>query len=115
MFFSGFLMAYTYKEVDSIDKYKQLVRKKIVKFLPPYFLFSLLFFGLEFIVGEVQKENLFEELKYLLFTPSKSPAGFLWYIYVLFQYYALLPLLMRIAKEKRFFSTGHFNTYAFLY
>ncbi len=99
MFLSGFLMAYTYKEINSIAAYKRLIKNKISKFLPPYFLFAFLFLGLEFLVGNYQGKELYQKVAYIFVTPSKSPAGFIWYVFVLFQYYLVSPLLMKIVKK----------------
>ncbi|WP_353779879.1 acyltransferase family protein [Winogradskyella sp. 3972H.M.0a.05] len=100
MFLSGFLMSYTYKPLISSEDYKRFIKKKAIKFLPPYILFSIIFIVLEGVLNRSTREGILQDFIDMLLYPSKSPAGFLWYIYVLFQFYIILPLLMKLANNK---------------
>jgi fucose 4-O-acetylase-like acetyltransferase len=99
MFFSGFLMSYTYKNNENLSSYNHYIEKRVGKFFPAYLLFSLLFVALEFIQGGQSLSNLKLDLIDVLIYPSKAPAGFLWYIYVLFQFYLIFPVLKRLVKK----------------
>nr|WP_321231919.1 acyltransferase family protein [uncultured Psychroserpens sp.] len=102
MFFSGFLMSYTYKKVNSIEEYKSYILKKASKFLPAYLVFSLIFLGFEFVSGDYSSQKLKLDFIDILVYPSKAPAGFLWYIYVLFQFYLIFPLLEKMVSKNVF-------------
>lgn len=99
MFFSGFLMALSYKPIHNKTEYLSFISKKARKFIPAYLLFSVLFLVLETLRIGFTTEQLKTDVTDILFSPSKAPAGFLWYIYVLFQYYMILPLIMWLEKK----------------
>lgn len=99
MFFSGFLISYTYKPIKSFKDYRSFVLKKIKKFIPPYILFALLFIAFEFVSNGYNIQQLKFDLRDMVLYPSKSPAGFLWYIYVLFQFYLCLPFLKYLVSR----------------
>ncbi len=99
MFFSGFLISYTYKPIKNWNEYRIFVIKKAKKFIPPYLFFSLFFIGFEFLSNNYSFKLLKHDILDTLLYPSKSPAGFLWYIFVLFQYYLILPLLKKIVSK----------------
>lgn len=102
MFFSGFLMSYTYKKVITLQQYKAYISKKASKFFPVYVLFSFIFLAFELFAEGFTIEKLKTDLKDIFIYPSKAPAGFLWYIYVLFQFYLVFPLLKRIQMKYLF-------------
>ncbi|WP_033960108.1 acyltransferase family protein [Psychroserpens jangbogonensis] len=99
MFFSGFLMALSYKPILNKKDYFSFLLKKGKKFIPAYLFFSLVFCCLETFRNGFTIEQLKVDVLDILFTPSKAPAGFLWYIYVLLQYYVILPLIMWLEKK----------------
>lgn len=96
MFFSGFLMSYSYKEVNSLKQYKDYIFKRASKFIPAYLLFSAIFLVFELVDEGFTIQKLKADVLDIFLYPSKAPAGFLWYIYVLFQFYVIFPLLKRI-------------------
>ena len=96
MFFSGFLMSYAYQKIENLSDYLNYIEKRIKKFIPAYLLFSLVFIGFEFITSDYSMSQLKLDVIEMLLYPAKSPAGFLWYIYVLFQFYLIFPLLKRL-------------------
>jgi peptidoglycan/LPS O-acetylase OafA/YrhL len=102
MFFSGFLMSYSYKEIQSIKDYKDYIKKKALKFVPAYLFFSLVFLFFEQVLHGFDYVKLRQDLIDVFFYPSKAPAGFLWYIYVLFQFYLSFPFLKRIPTSGLF-------------
>lgn len=99
MYFSGFLMSYTYKKIETIIEYNNYIGKRISKFIPAYLLFSFIFIGFEFITSGYSISKLKLDIIDVLLYPAKAPAGFLWYIYVLFQYYLIFPLLKRLVRK----------------
>ena len=102
MFFSGFLMSYTYKPVNNTEEYFVFLKKKIKKFLPPYLLFSLIFLAFDYLFYGLSISELKETVISIFIYPSESSAGFLWYVYVLLEFYIVFPLLMMIAKNHLF-------------
>lgn len=102
MFFSGFLMSYTYKPVKSKKEYLIFLKKKLKKFLPPYLLFSIIFLAFDYFFYGLTIAELKETIISIFINPSEGPAGFLWYVYVLLEFYIVFPLLMMIAKKHLF-------------
>jgi len=99
MFFSGFLMSYTYKPVNTFKEYFVFLKKKIRKFLPPYLLFSLIFLIFDYVFYGFTMTELKETVISIFIYPAEGSAGFLWYVYVLLEFYIIFPLLMMIAKN----------------
>lgn len=99
MFFSGFLMSYTYKAIEGISDYHVYIGKRIKKFIPAYLVFSFIFISFEFVISGYSMSKLKLDIIDMLLYPAKAPAGFLWYIYVLFQFYLIFPLLKRLVRK----------------
>lgn len=104
MFFSGFLISYTYKPIKNFNDYNFFIFKKIKKFISPYLLFAILFVAFEFVTSGYDLKQLKLDFRDMLLYPSKSPAGFLWYIYVLLQFYLCLPILKKLVKKSTLLS-----------
>lgn len=98
MFVSGFIFFYTYKPINTFQELLSFYRKKFLRLFPSFLFFALLIFLSKFLLSRhltidnpVRSWNDF----YLVFyEPSKSYAGFLWYIYVLFEFYLIFPILI---------------------
>lgn len=99
MFFTGFLMSYSYKRIETLTSYNTYIGKRVSKFFPAYFLFSVVFIGFEHFSNNYPLSNLKLDVIDMLVYPSKAPAGYLWYIYVLFQYYLIFPFLKKIVTK----------------
>lgn len=99
MFFSGLLMAYSFRPLISRYMYGEFLIKKAKKFVPPYILFSFIFLIFDYFFYGLDKTNVIDKVKSVFIYPAEGPAGFLWYIYILFEFYLILPLLMLIAKK----------------
>lgn len=97
LFLSGYISAYTYKEITTFSEYKMHVRKKFIRLFPAYLLLSLIFFLGKYLLGS--GTSLLNGVKSILLHPSSGNSGFLWYIYVLFLYNLILPLLMKAVKS----------------
>lgn len=102
MFFSGFLMSYTYKSVSNTKEYLTFLNKKVRKFLPPYLLFSAIFLAFDYLFYGLTLSELKDSVIATFIYPSEGSAGFLWYVYVLLEFYMVFPLLMLIAKKHLF-------------
>lgn len=99
MFLSGFIIHYSYQKKPPTS-YQQYVLKKWRRFFPPYLIFAFLFMILENTFAEGSWDNILIDVCDIFFFPPKSPAGYLWYIYVLLIFYVLYPPAMKIAKGK---------------
>lgn len=102
MFFSGLLMSYTYKPVRDKKEFFKFLKKKINKFFPPYLLFSMIFLFFDYVFYGLSYAQLKETIISTLIYPAKGSAGFLWYVYVLLEFYCLLPLLMFLINKHMF-------------
>lgn len=100
IFISGILVGFTTKEYTNNREYSTFLVKKIKKFLPPYLLFATIFIFAENLSGKGSWQNLPLDIFDTILRPPKSPAGFLWYIYVLFIFYAIFPFLLRFTKRR---------------
>lgn len=96
MFISGFLIHYSYKDVSDIHGYMSYIKRKAKKFIPPFLIVG-------FVITCLRHYNdvntIPSMLLKLLINPLNSEATFLWYIYLLFIFYVLSPLLFRIPTK----------------
>lgn len=91
IFISGFLIRYSYKKVNSFKEYKLYIRKKAKKFIPPYIIIGIICTLLTCNFTDVN--FLITNLTNLLISPKESEATFLWYIYLLFIFYCIAPII----------------------
>jgi len=99
MFLSGVIFQYTYRPVKDLTEYVDFVISKARRLMPAFFLF-----GTVTLIGKLMAsrimyvenvpDGVLNGLVAMLITPESSAAGSLWYIYVLFEYYFLFPLLL---------------------
>jgi hypothetical protein len=93
-------MFYSYKPIQNKTEYFLYCKKRFIRLMPAYFLFSLIVFTGKIIsqkfvhVDNPVKSNT--ELFKIFLYPMESFSVFLWYIYVLFLYYISIPVLLRI-------------------
>lgn len=96
MFLSGLILAYSRKPISSIGGYGKYVWQKFVRLMPAYLLFSLIVFIGKAVMGRfVHVDNgvaNWYDYFDVLTNPLGSYCAYLWYIYVLFVFYALAPL-----------------------
>ena len=100
IFLSGFIIGYTTLPKYDKSQYKSLVKKKLLKFLPPYVFFSFLFLVMENIFSAGKWSNYVSNITSMLIYPSQSPAGFLWYLYVLLVFYLVTPIINYLSNKK---------------
>lgn len=99
IFISAFLIRYSFKGVDSINDYWQYIRRKAVKFIPPYIIIGLLCI----LLKRPESINAFlSQAVYLLNNPLGSEATFLWYIYLLFLLYIISPIVFALPRYGKY-------------
>jgi fucose 4-O-acetylase-like acetyltransferase len=103
MFLSGFVMFYSYKAINNRREYLSYVKKRFMRLMPAYFLFILIIYAGKLISERfVHVDNpvkTYQEIFGIFLYPTESFSVFLWYIYVLFLYYATVPILLKITKN----------------
>lgn len=97
MAMSGFLFG---KVFGKINNYRSFILKKSQRLMVPYFIISILLFGIKYIAG------LFVPLKYpaelnsllyhILVQPNSGFAAFLWFMYTLFLIFCIVPFFHRL-------------------
>ena len=96
IFISGFLVRYSYKGVHGWSEYKSYIGKRVRKFAVPYLIVGTLCTLLAF-----DFKNMGTAMLNLLIAPKQSEATFLWYIYLLFVFYCIAPLLFNAKRWVR--------------
>ncbi len=96
IFISGFLVRYSYKGVHGWSEYKGYIGKRVRKFVVPYLIVGIICTLLAF-----DFENIGTALLNLLIAPKQSEVTFLWYIYLLFIFYCIAPLLFNAKRWVR--------------
>ena len=99
MFLSAFLIRYSFKGVHTAGEYLQYVWRKFKKFFIPFLIVGLVIAGAKSEVWNLQSDIwqwMWHELKQLLTNPMSSEASFLWYIYVLFGFYIVSPIVISL-------------------
>jgi fucose 4-O-acetylase-like acetyltransferase len=99
MFFSGCIIALSMRSNFQWNWYIHFLAKKGRKFFLPFIIISLIFLFVERGIKLNSWDDYLFEIKLMLFYSPKSAAGFLWYIYVLFFYYAIIPLIFKFIKS----------------
>jgi len=97
MFLSGFIAFYSYTPIKSRKSYFNFVQKKTTRFLPAYLILSAVFILGKYLLSN--STNFIQSILDALFFPSNSAASFLWYIYVLYMYYLILPLIFSFKNK----------------
>ncbi|MBX3707352.1 MAG: acyltransferase family protein [Pseudomonadales bacterium] len=105
MYLSGFVMMYTYRRLDSAGEYGRYVVGKFNRLAPGFFVFAVII-----LVGKIltsrflhvdnMPEGFLEGIQSILLTPGLSAAKSLWFIYVLFEFYLVVPFLLMIFKGR---------------
>lgn len=105
MYLSGIVMFYTGAAYTGPDAYPGYLRKRAARLLAPFLLMGLLiYFGKVFASMFMQVDNnrlgVFEGLSALVWNTHSSPATSLWFIFVLFVYYMIVPPLLWLTKGR---------------
>jgi fucose 4-O-acetylase-like acetyltransferase len=104
MCLSGITMFLSYKENHTFAGYFKYMRRRFTRLMLPFLVFGvLLMYGKEFAATFIPLDHVYPDLAHgawlLVTKPIKSSVGFLWYIYTLFLFYAVMPWLMRLGKK----------------
>lgn len=104
MFLSGIVFCHTLTAQYSWNTYCIWAVKKTLRLAPGFIGIGLLIIIAKKISGSfVHVDNpstdLLTAIGHLFFSPSQSPSGSLWYIYVLLELYLIFPLLMPIIEK----------------
>ena len=104
MFLSGLIAAYTRKPIRTLGDYGKYLKSKFIRLIPAYLGFSaLVFIGKAVCSQFMHVDNqVFAASDYfnVLLNPHSSFCAYLWYIYVLFLFYAMLPLAYRLTANR---------------
>lgn len=99
MFLSGFLVFYTCRPIKTMKAYRQYLSKKGRKFIPIYFLLSILYVLLDLYFKKYDIERVPGQIYNMFFSPVRGGAIFLWYLYVLLIFYAFTPFLKILPRN----------------
>ena len=93
-FISGFLMHYTRKPMKNFSDYLLLIGDKFRKFALPFVILGILLSLIPLAQHHFSAKAMRTALN-LLYRPTASYVIFLWFIYVLFEFYLIAPLISR--------------------
>ena len=99
IFISGFLVRYSYKGVQGWSEYKNYVAKRVRKFVPPYLIVGTVCTLMAWNFKDIGA--LLTSWANLIIAPKQSEVTFLWYIYLLFIFYCIAPLLFNAKRWAR--------------
>ncbi|MCR9258149.1 MAG: acyltransferase [Pseudomonadaceae bacterium] len=100
MYLSGFVMFYTFKAMDNAAGYFTYVQKKAFRIAPAFILFGIVILLGKMLVAPVMHVDNQPEAGFvqgivdILLVPGQSAAKGLWFVYVLFEFYLVVPLLL---------------------
>jgi len=104
MFVSGLILAYARKPITTMADYGKYLKKKFMRLMPAYFLFAaIVFFGKLVFSQLMQVDNPVGSISSffdVIIDPGRSYCAYLWYIYVLFVFYAIAPLAYWITRDR---------------
>ncbi len=108
MFISGVILAYTRKPIESLSGYARYLTGKFKRLMPAYLLFALVVFVGKQTMGRIMHvDNAAPSLVSffeVLTNPLGSYCAYLWYIYVLFIFYALAPIAYYLTRQQIHFA-----------
>ena len=93
-FISGFVAAYSYHPVHSLPEYLRYIWRKFKKFFPPFMFFGVVCLLLTLWSTGFTWAKFYDGLYRLIVMPRASHSGYLWFIYLLFVFYCILPIIM---------------------
>lgn len=101
IFLSGYLAFFSAsrKQITSEKSYVQFQKKKLSKFLPVYFLFSLYSILVDILYHQASTDEINHSIYSFFFTPTKGSAVFLWYLYILIGFYLVTPFLINLKRS----------------
>lgn len=100
MFLSGFIMFYSFPQINTMKDYFIFIKKRFIRFMPAFFLFSILITAGKilfdsFLFVDNMPASFIDGIIKILLIPTQSSGKSLWYVYVLFLYYLMfIPLVI---------------------
>ena len=91
-FISGFLMHYTKKPMKNLSDYLRLIGDKFRKFAVPFVILGILLSLIPLVQHHFSTKSIRTALN-LFYRPTASYVIFLWFIYVLFEFYLIAPFI----------------------
>ncbi len=92
-FVCGFLVAHSYRPLTDARSYFSYIGRKVVKFGTPFLGFGItLCIYHAFVEKGGGLELLKADLQTLFLNPITSPSGYLWFIYLLLEFYLVAPV-----------------------
>ena len=92
-FICGFLISLTYHPIHSLKDYLKYIGRKFLKFGIPFLMFGILLTVLYIKKNGGGIEDCKNDMLKLFIAPTASRVIYLWFIYVLFFYYLIAPLI----------------------
>ncbi len=101
MYLSGFVMLYTFKPFPTVSAYSEYVFSRFKRLAPGFFCFAIIILAGKILASQVvhvdnQPAGIFQGILDIILTPGLSAAKGLWFVYVLFEFYLVVPLLLFI-------------------
>ncbi|MGA3083608.1 MAG: acyltransferase family protein [Thermodesulfobacteriota bacterium] len=105
MFISGFVMLYSYKSVNSILEYVTYVKNKFLRLMVAFFFFGIIVGISKYALRNYMyidnvTANPIQDYINLLINPMHSYSASLWYVYVLFIYFIIIPPILYLIRGK---------------
>jgi fucose 4-O-acetylase-like acetyltransferase len=104
MFITGLITFYTSGRIDTISDYFSYVRKKFIRFMPAYLLFAVVVWLGKFLFAmfaDVERPVTgMGDFLAVLIQPRHSHCGSLWYVYVCFIYFMIIPIMLKLVKQR---------------
>jgi fucose 4-O-acetylase-like acetyltransferase len=105
MYLSGFVMLYTYSGLSSSKQYFEYISSRFKRLAPGFLLFAVIILIGKLVTSHaLQVDNVplgfWQGLRDIMLVPSESAAKTLWFVYVLFEFYVLFPILLFITKGR---------------
>ena len=100
LFLSAFLIRYSFKGVTTVAEYGKYVWRKFKKFFLWFIVVGLAvdIIAKMFNGNELSLSVIGNSIYRLLVYPAFSEASFLWYIYILFGYYIISPIYIKLPQ-----------------
>lgn len=101
MYLSGFVMLYTFKPFSATSEYFEYALSRFMRLAPGFFCFAIIILAGKILASQVihvdnQPEGIVQGLLSIIITPGLSAAKGLWFVYVLLEFYLVVPLLLFI-------------------
>jgi fucose 4-O-acetylase-like acetyltransferase len=98
MFISGFLLFYSLKPINTAADYLRMVGRRAYRIVPGYVIYGLLAVAGKILLSHYFKvdkapRDFWQGIGDVLLRPEASAATQLWYLYVLFLYSAIMPIV----------------------